>query len=81
MNTFKRSLEEKKVQSTFCLHKSLSSHLLPINGSLLLISLGRPTKESFDSVISSLKLVLCFSIWSALWFYSLIHGTFLKVAG
>lgn len=45
MNTFKRLLEEKKLQSTLRLHKSLSSHLLPINGSILLIALGMPMKD------------------------------------
>lgn len=45
MNTFKRLLEDKKLQTPLHLHKSLSSHLLPINGSLLLIALGIPVKD------------------------------------
>lgn len=46
-NIVKRLLEEKKLQSILYLHKSLLSHLLPLNGSLLLIALACPQKMSF----------------------------------
>lgn len=46
VNIFKRLLDEK-LQSSLCLHKSHLSYLLPLNGSLLLIALGMPTKDEF----------------------------------
>lgn len=47
VNIFKRLLDEKKLQPSLCLHKSHLSYLLPLNGSLLLIALGMPTKDEF----------------------------------
>lgn len=47
VNIFKRLLDEKKLQSTLCLNKSHLSHLFPLDGSLILIALGMPTKDEF----------------------------------